>query len=55
MFRLKEFPYTEIEAVQTRKECYRNMESRNPETAYGSIEEDCRRRDFTRASTKSRM
>lgn len=47
MFRLKEFPYTEIEAVQTRKECYRNMESRNPETAYGSIEEDCRRRDFT--------
>lgn len=47
MFKLKEFPYTEIEAVQTRKECYRNMESRNPETAYGSIEEDCRRRDFT--------
>lgn len=47
MFRLKSFPNYEIEAVQTRKECYRNMESRKPETAYGTLLEDCNRRDFT--------
>ena len=47
MFRLKDYPDEEIEAVQTRKECYRDMESRNPETAFGTIMEDCRRRDFT--------
>lgn len=47
MFRLKDYPDEEIEAVQTRKECYRDMESRNPETAFGSIMEDCQRRDFT--------
>jgi tRNA nucleotidyltransferase/poly(A) polymerase len=47
MFHLKEFPEYELEAVQTRKEAYRDMESRNPETAYGSLSDDCRRRDFT--------
>lgn len=47
MFRLKEYPEEELEAVQTRKECYRDMESRNPETAFGAIEDDCQRRDFT--------
>lgn len=47
MFRLKDYPDEEIEAVQTRKECYRDMESRNPETAFGTIMEDCQRRDFT--------
>ena len=47
MFRLKEIPEETIEAVQTRKECYRDMESRNPETAFGTIEDDCQRRDFT--------
>ena len=47
MFRLKEIPEETIEAVQTRKECYRDMESRNPETAFGTLEDDCQRRDFT--------
>lgn len=47
MFRLKEYPEEELEAVQTRKECYRDMESRNPETAFGTIQDDCQRRDFT--------
>lgn len=47
MFHLKEFPEYELEAVQTRKEAYRDMESRNPETAYGSLSDDCTRRDFT--------
>lgn len=47
MFTLKEAPFDTIEAVQTRKECYRDMESRNPETAFGTIMEDCQRRDFT--------
>lgn len=46
-FVFNEFPQYEIEAVQTRKECYRDIESRNPETAYGTIEEDASRRDFT--------
>ena len=47
MFRLKEYPDIELEAVQTRKEAYHDMESRNPETAYGTIMDDCTRRDFT--------
>lgn len=47
MFRLKNFPDIELEAVQTRKEAYRDMESRNPETAFGTIMDDCIRRDFT--------
>lgn len=36
----------ELECVQTRKEKY-NKESRNPATAYGTIEEDAMRRDLT--------
>lgn len=47
MFRLSAFPDEEIEVVHTRKEIYRDKNSRNPETAFGTIEEDCFRRDFT--------
>lgn len=47
MFKLKEFPYEEIETVHTRKETYRDKNSRNPETAFGTINDDCFRRDFT--------
>lgn len=47
MFRLKEYPDIELEAVQTRKEAYHDMESRNPDTAFGTIKDDCTRRDFT--------
>lgn len=47
MFRLAAFPDEEIECVQTRKEQYRDAQSRNPETAYGTVEEDCMRRDLT--------
>ena len=47
MFHLKIFPDIELEAVQTRSECYHNMESRNPDTAFGTIHDDCMRRDFT--------
>lgn len=47
MFVLKAFPDVEIEAVQTRKENYNDSSSRNPETAFGTIEEDCIRRDLT--------
>ena len=46
MFRLIDFPNIELEAVHTRKETYRG-DSRKPETAFGTIEEDCQRRDFT--------
>ena len=31
----------------TRKESYRDMETRNPDTAFGTIDDDCTRRDFT--------
>lgn len=47
MFRLKEFPEVELECVQTRKEKYPDAKSRNPETAFGNITEDCLRRDLT--------
>lgn len=46
MFRLKGYE-EEIESVQTRKECYHDMTTRNPETAFGTIVEDCHRRDFS--------
>ena len=46
MFKLIDCPTIELEAVHTRKETYRGN-SRKPETAYGTIEEDCTRRDFT--------
>lgn len=47
MFRLREYPDIEIEAVQTRKEDYHDAKTRNPVTCFGTIEDDCRRRDFT--------
>lgn len=47
MFRLQEFPEVEIECVQSRKEKYPDRQSRNPETAFGTIEEDSFRRDLT--------
>ena len=42
----KECAGIEIECVQTRKEQY-HKESRNPDTVYGTIEEDAKRRDLT--------
>lgn len=47
MFKLKKFPNIELEAVQTRKEQYKDKGSRNPETEYGTIYEDAMRRDLT--------
>lgn len=47
MFRLKAFPEIELECVQTRKEKYPDLSSRNPVTAFGTIAEDCMRRDLT--------
>ena len=47
MFKLKDFPDEEIETVHTRKEIYRDKNSRNPETNFGTIYDDCFRRDFT--------
>lgn len=44
---LKEFPEVEIECVHTRKEQYKDKNSRNPETEYGTIYEDAIRRDLT--------
>ena len=37
----------EIETVQTRKEAYRDKESRKPEVCFGTIQEDALRRDLT--------
>ena len=37
MFKLSAFPDEEIEVVHTRKEIYRDKNSRNPETDYGTI------------------
>lgn len=47
MFHLKDYPDVELETVQTRKEKYNDHSSRNPVTAFGTIEEDCMRRDLT--------
>jgi len=47
MFRLAEEPEIELEAVQTRKEAYRDENSRNPEITFGTVHDDCIRRDFT--------
>lgn len=47
MLRLTEFPDDEIELVQTRKEKYTDHSRRNPETVYGTLQEDCMRRDLT--------
>ena len=46
-FILRRFPDEEIEAVQTRREQYTNANSRNPEVVFGTLEEDCFRRDLT--------
>lgn len=45
--RLKAFPDDEIEVVQTRREQYTDANSRNPEVCFGSIQDDCERRDLT--------
>lgn len=47
MFVLRKYPEIEIEVVHTRCEKYSDGNSRNPETDYGTIEEDCYRRDLT--------
>jgi len=47
MLHLKKFPDVELEFVQTRKEKYIDHSCRNPETAFGSLEDDCMRRDLT--------
>ena len=47
MFTLRKFPEVEIEVVHTRCEKYADGNSRNPETDYGNIHEDCYRRDLT--------
>ena len=47
MFQLAAFPNVDLEVVQTRKEQYKDKNSRNPEVVFGSIEEDCKRRDLT--------
>lgn len=46
-FTLDKFPHIEIEAVHTRSEKYLDRSSRNPSTDYGTIKEDCMRRDLT--------
>lgn len=45
--RLRRFPEEEIEIVQTRREQYTKETSACPEVCFGSIEDDCFRRDFT--------
>lgn len=47
MFKLKEYPNIEIEVVQTRKEQYKDKNSRNPDVVFGTLKEDCFRRDLT--------
>lgn len=47
MFRMKKFPEVELECVMTRGEQYHDANSRKPETVFGTIQEDCVRRDFT--------
>jgi putative nucleotidyltransferase with HDIG domain len=47
MFRSSEFPDVELECVQTRCEQYHDKNSRNPETHFGTMEEDAFRRDLT--------
>lgn len=44
---LKAFPDDEIEVVQTRREQYTDENSRNPEVCFGSLMDDCERRDLT--------
>lgn len=44
---LKAFPDDELEIVQTRREKYTDRTTRDPSIAFGTIEEDCYRRDLT--------
>ena len=44
---IEEIERVDIECVQTRKEQYKDENSRNPETVYGNIVEDAFRRDLT--------
>ena len=46
LYKNEELKDLQIECVQTRKEQYKK-ESRNPETVFGTIEEDAKRRDLT--------
>jgi poly(A) polymerase len=47
MLRLKRFPEHEIEIVQTRCGKYTAENAENPGQVFGSVEDDCLRRDFT--------
>lgn len=47
MFRLSSHPDTELEAVHTRSEFYPDACSRKPEQDFGTMEDDCMRRDLT--------
>ena len=47
MFKFLKFPDDKIECVMTRGEKYPDRNSRNPETVFASIEDDCIRRDLT--------
>jgi tRNA nucleotidyltransferase/poly(A) polymerase len=47
MLRLKRFPEHEIEIVQTRCGKYTAENADNPGQVFGSVEDDCLRRDFT--------
>lgn len=46
LYKNEELKDIDIECVQTRKEQY-HKESRNPDTVYGTIQEDAKRRDLT--------
>lgn len=47
MFRLKKFPDIDLEIVQTRSAQYTPETRENPALAFGSLEDDCMRRDLT--------
>jgi tRNA nucleotidyltransferase/poly(A) polymerase len=47
MLRLKRFPQYEIEMVQTRCGKYTAENAKDPGMVFGSVEDDCLRRDFT--------
>lgn len=46
-FHLAAFPETELECVNTRREYYPDHDTRNPVTSFGTLMEDCMRRDLT--------
>ncbi|MCM1116573.1 MAG: hypothetical protein NC342_03460 [Pseudoflavonifractor sp.] len=47
MLHLRRFPDEEIELVQTRKEKYSGRRRANPAIVFGSLKDDCLRRDLT--------